>query len=68
MKVIRTSLRDTDRSEEFELTEDLILNICKWNGAGDDLVKGWLAVGKPVFTNYSIWRTVPTGTNPQRSD
>jgi hypothetical protein len=58
MIVIRTSLRDTDRSEEFELTEDLIFNICKWNGAGDELVKGWLMAGKPVYTNWSIWRVI----------
>ncbi len=58
MKVIRTSLRDTDRSEEFELTEELITNICLWNGAGDEIVRAWLLTGKVVYTNYSMWRTV----------
>lgn len=56
MKVTRTSLQDTKKSEEFELTDELLFNICKWNGGGDENVKGWLLAGKVVYTNFSMWR------------
>lgn len=56
VKIVRTSLRDTTRSEEFTLTEEMLANICKWNGAGDKQVKEWLAKNSVVYTTYSMWR------------